>query len=200
MAQDIRNMFKDDESWTSEKLSKDHLKRFEAKLDMALPKQKSNNKFKILKIAAIFIVVLGIGSFFINKDQFIKSDTPIVSTPEVDDENDELPVKEFQLSEVSPEFKKIENYYLAGINMQLAKLEVNPSNKALIDSFMSKMEELNKEYKHLNSEFNKSGPNEQTIEAMVENLQLRLDLLYKLKNKLNEIKQSKNTNHDSYKI
>jgi hypothetical protein len=200
MAQDIRNMFKDDESWTSEKLSKDHLKRFEAKLDMALPKQKSNNKFKILKIVAIFIVVLGIGAFFINKDQFIKSDTPIVSTPEVDDENDELPVKEFQLSEVSPEFKKIENYYLAGINMQLAKLEVNPSNKALIDSFMSKMEELNKEYKHLNSEFNKSGPNEQTIEAMVENLQLRLDLLYKLKNKLNEIKQSKNTNHDSYKI
>lgn len=200
MAQDIRNMFKDDESWTSENLNKDHLKRFEAKLDQALPKQKSNNKFKFLKIAAIFIVVLGIGAFFINKDQFIKSDSPIVITPEGVDEKEELPVKEFQLSEVSPEFKKIENYYLAGINMQLAKLEVNPSNKALIDSFMSKMEELNKEYKHLNSEFNKSGPNEQTIEAMVENLQLRLDLLYKLKNKLNEIKQSKNTDHDNYKI
>ncbi len=200
MAQDIRNMFKDDESWTSENLNKDHLKRFEAKLDQALPKQKSNNKFKFLKIAAIFIVVLGIGAFFINKDQFIKSDSPIVITPEGVDEKEELPVKEFQLSEVSPEFKKIENYYLAGINMQLAKLEVNPSNKALIDSFMSKMEELNKEYKHLNSEFNKSGPNEQTIEAMVGNLQLRLDLLYKLKNKLNEIKQSKNTDHDNYKI
>ena len=200
MAQDIRNMFKDDESWTSEKLSKDHLKRFEAKLDQALPKQKSNNKFKFLKIASIFIVVLGIGAFFINKDQFLNSDTPIVSTPEVVDEKEELPVKEFQLSEISPEFRKIENYYLAGINMQLTKLEVTPSNKALIDSFMSKMAELNKEYRHLNSEFNKSGPNEQTIEAMVENLQLRLDLLYKLKNKLNEIKQSKNTDHDNYKI
>lgn len=200
MAQDIRNMFKDDKSWTSEKLSKDHLKSFEAKLDQALPKQKSNNKFTFLKIAALFMVVLGIGAFFMNKDQFNKSDTPVVSTPEVVDEKEELPVKEFQLSEVSPEFKKIENYYLAGINIQLAKLEVNPSNKALIDSFMSKMAELNKEYRHLNSEFNKSGPNEQTIEAMVENLQLRLDLLYKLKNKLTEIKQSKNTDHDNYKI
>lgn len=200
MAQDIRNMFKDDESWTAEKLSKDHLKRFEAKLDQALPKQRGTDKFKFLKIAAIFIVVLGIGAFFINKDQFIKSDTPIVNTPEIEDEKNELPVKEFQLSEVSPEFKKIENYYLAGINMQLAKLEVNPSNKALIDSFMSKMAELNNEYKRLNIEFNESGPNEQTIEAMVENLQLRLDLLYKLKNKLNEIKQPKNTPNENYKV
>lgn len=202
MAQDIRNMFKDDEAWTSEKLSKGHLKRFEAKLDQALPKQKSSNNFTFLKIAAIFIVVLGIGAFFINKDQFIKSEAPIVNAPEVEneDEKDEIPVKEFQLSEVSPEFKKIENYYLAGINIELAKLEVTPSNKALIDSFMSKMEELNNEYKRLNTEFNKSGPNEQTIEAMVENLQLRLDLLYKLKNKLNEIKQSKNTDHGNYKV
>lgn len=201
MAQDIRNMLKDDdESWTSEKLSKNHLKRFEAKLDQALPKQKSKNKFKLLKLAAIFIAVLGIGAFFLNKDQFIKSDTPIVSTPEVEDEKNELPVKEFQLSEVSPEFKKIENYYLAGINMELAKLEVNPSNKALIDSFMSKMAELNNEYKRLNSEFNESGPNEQTIEAMVENLQFRLDLLYKLKKKLNEIKQTKRTPNENYKV
>lgn len=200
MAQDIRNMFKDDKSWTSEKLSKDHLKRFENKLDKALPRQKSNPNFTFLKIAAIFMVVLGIGAFFINKDQLFKNEPPIVSTPEVDNEQEALPVKEFQLSEVSPEFKKIENYYLAGINMQLAKLEVTPSNKALIDSFMSKMAELNNEYKRLNTEFNKSGPNEQTIEAMVENLQLRLDLLYKLKNKLNEIKQTKNSNHDNYKI
>ncbi len=200
MAQDIRNMFRDDESRGPEKLSKDHRKRFEAKLNQALPKQKSNNKFNFLKLAALLLVVLGIGAFFTNKDQFIKSEPPIVSTPEEIDKKEEPPVKEFQLSEVSPEFKKIENYYLAGINLQLAKLEVNPSNKALIDSFMSKMAELNKEYKQLNSEFNKSGPNEQTIEAMVENLQLRLDLLYKLKNKLNEIKPSKNTDHDNYKI
>jgi hypothetical protein len=201
MAQDIRNMFKDDdESWTSEKLSKGHLKSFEAKLDKALPKQKSNNNFTFLKLAAIFIVVLGIGAFFLNKDQFIKSDTPIVSNPEVEEEKNELPVKEFQLSDVSPDFKKIENYYLAGINMELAKLEVNPTNKVLIDSFMSKMAELNNEYKRLNIEFNESGPNEQTIEAMVENLQFRLDLLYKLKNKLNEIKQSKNTDHGNYKV
>jgi len=200
MAQDIRNMFKDDEPWTSEKLSKGHQKRFESKLDAVLPTQKNSNKFSFLKIAAIFIVAVGIGAFFLNKENIIKTETPMVVAPENKEDKNELPVKEFQLSEVSPDFKKIENYYLAGINMELAKLEVNPLNKALIDSFMGKMSELNKEYKRLNTEFNETGPNEQTIEAMVENLQLRLDLLYKLKNKLNEIKQTKNTNNENYKV
>jgi hypothetical protein len=199
MAQDIRDMFRDDESRTSEKLSKGHQKRFEAKLEAALPIQKNSNKFSFLKIAAIFIVAVGIGAFFLNKDKIITTENPIVVAPEIKDDGNELPVKEFQLSEVSPDFKKIENYYLAGINMELAKLEVNPSNKALINSFMGKMSELNTEYKRLNAEFNEMGPNEQTIEAMVENLQFRLDLLYKLKNKLNEIKQTKNTNNENHK-
>ena len=200
MAQDIRDMFKDDEPWSKEKLSKGHQNRFETKLDAALPMQKNSNRFSFLKIAAIFIVAVGIGAFFLNKEKIINTEVPMVVSPEIKDDENELPVKEFQLSEVSPDFKKIENYYLAGINMELAKLEVNPTNKALIDSFMGKMSELNKEYKRLNAEFNEAGPNEQTIEAMVENLQFRLDLLYKLKNKLNEIKQTKNTRNENYKV
>ncbi len=200
MGRDIRELFKNDEAWTSDKLGKGHAKRFEAKLQKALPQQKATNKFAFLKIAAIFIAIIGIGAFFINNETSINNNSPVVSTPEVKEENKVVPAKEIQLSEVSPEFKKIENYYLAGINIELAKLEINPSNKALIDSFMSKMAELNNEYKRLNTEFNENGPNEQTIEAMVENLQYRLDLLYKLKNKLNEIKQSKNTRNDNNKV
>ena len=200
MAQDIRDMFKEDEPWTKEKLSKDHHKRFEAKLDAALPIQNNSNKFNFLKIAAIFIVAVGIGAFFLNKEKVINTEVPLVVSPETKEDTTKLPVKEFQLSEVSPDFKKIENYYLAGINMELAKLEVNPNNKALIDSFMGKMAELNNEYKRLNAEFNEAGPNEQTIEAMVENLQFRLDLQYKLKNKLKEIKQTKNTTNENYKV
>ena len=200
MAQDIRKMFKDDESRTKEKLSKGHQNRFEAKLDAALPTKKNSNKFSFMKIAAIFIIAIGIGAFFLTKEKSIKTETPIVLTPEIQNDKIETSDKEFQLSEVSPDFKKIENYYLAGINMELAKLEVNPKNKALIDSFMGKMSELNNEYKRLNTEFNETGPNEQTIEAMVENLQFRLDLLYKLKNKLKEVKQTKNARNENNKV
>ncbi len=200
MAQDIRKMFKDDESWTKEKLSKGHQNRFEAKLDDVLPTKKKRNDFSFMKIAAIFIVAIGIGALFLNKEEIITTETPMVVSPEIQDNKNEMPGKGFQLSEVSPDFKKIENYYLAGINMELAKLEVNPTNKALIDSFMGKMSELNNEYKRLNAEFNETGPNEQTIEAMVENLQFRLDLLYKLKNKLKEVKQTKNARNENNKV
>ena len=86
---------------------------------------------------------------------------------------------------------------MAGINMELAKLEVNNDNKALIDAFMLEMEELDKEYQRLNAELNESGPNEQTIEAMIANLQLRMDLLRKLKTKLKELKQSKNKSYEN---
>lgn len=200
MAQDIRNIFKDDKPTASEKLSSGHQKRFEFRLDNALPQNKKSKNYSILKIAAVFIVALGVGALFFNRDAIIKTEPPIVVAPEIKDDKKEVRGKEFQLSEVSPDFKKIENYYLAGINIELAKLEVNPSNKALIDSFMGKMAELNNEYKRLNAEFNETGVNEQTIEAMVQNLQFRLDLLYKLKNKLKEIKLTKNTNNENYKV
>ncbi len=200
MGRDIRELFKEDEPWTSDKLSKGHAKRFEAKLEKALPKQKKRNSYTFVKMGAIFIFIIGIGAFFLDREIPKNNNTPVVSTPEIEEKKNETPVREFQLSEVSPEFKKIENYYLAGINLEMAKLEVNPSNKALIDSFMSKMAELNNEYKRLNTEFNENGLNEQTIEAMVQNLQFRLDLLYKLKNKLKEIKHTKNTSNENYKV
>tara|TARA_R100001369_G_scaffold954_4_gene3229 strand:+ start:102516 stop:103118 length:603 start_codon:yes stop_codon:yes gene_type:complete len=200
MGRDIRELFKEDEPWTSDKLSKGHAKRFEAKLEKALPKQKKRNSYTFVKIAALFIFIIGIGAFFLDREIPRNNNIPVVSTPEVEEKKNETPVREFQLSEVSPEFKKIENYYLAGINLEMAKLELNPSNKALIDSFMSKMAELNNEYKRLNTEFNENGLNEQTIEAMVQNLQFRLDLLYKLKNKLKEIKHTKNTSNENYKV
>ena len=89
---------------------------------------------------------------------------------------------------MSPEFKKVEDYYLASINVELAQLQVTPENKALIDSFMTQLEELNLEYQKLNDEMGEVGVNEQSVSALISNLQLRLDLLFRLKEKLNELK------------
>ncbi len=198
MAQDIRDMFREEDPGNGEKLVKGHQQRFEARLDKEFPKQKENN-FYFLKIAAILVVALGVGFVFWNNSDSTAADTEIVDVPvQVEEEEGEvIPENTFQLSDVSPEFKKIETYYLAGINMELAKLEVTNDNKALIDAFMLQLAELDKEYKRLNAELNVSGPNEQTVEAMIANLQLRLELLMKLKNKLNEIKQSKNKNNEN---
>lgn len=195
MAQDIREMFRNEDSGSKDKLNKGHQKRFEAKLDKALPVEKQGNSFLFLKIAAVLVVAIGLGLFYFNSPGRNEVQNQIVDTPSEEPTEETVIEKQFQLSDVSPEFKKIENYYLAGINMELAKLEINNDNKALIDAFMLQMEELDKEYQRLNAELVELGPNEQTIEAMVANLQLRMDLLRKLKSKLNEIK-SKNKSYE----
>ncbi|MDX1753304.1 MAG: hypothetical protein R3259_08975 [Salinimicrobium sediminis] len=202
MAQDIRKMFQEDTTLPSNP-PKGHQKRFEARLEEALPQENKNDSgrmFYFLRIAAVLVVVLGISFFFLNREGEIGGEQLTDAPVETEKESaEEIPVaKEYQLSDVSPEFKKIEDYYLASLNMELAKLDVNDSNKELIDSFMTQLAGLDREYQKLNAEINETGLTEGTIEAMVSNLQLRLDLLYKLKNKINDINQSKikeNENH-----
>jgi hypothetical protein len=63
---------------------------------------------------------------------------------------------------------------------------------------MKKLETLNEEYIALNAEIQETGLNEETVEAMIANLQLRLDLLKKLKTKLSEIKKSKDNRYENY--
>ena len=52
----------------------------------------------------------------------------------------------------------------------------------------------------MNLELNQLGPNDQTISALIKNLQLRLQLLQKLKEKLNEVQSSKNEQYETNAI
>lgn len=205
MAQDIRKMFQEDKSLSPDKMEKGHQNRFEAKLNKALPQQKEEKRpgtqFMFLKIAAVLVVVLVIGFFFFTSGGDMFSGDQIVDTEEQlqEEKEDGVPVKkEYQLSDVSPEFRKIENYYLASLNIELAKLDVNNNNRALVDSFMIQLAELDEEYKRLNAEISETGLNESSVEALIANLQLRLELLYKLKNKIKEINQSKNKDYENF--
>ena len=96
--------------------------------------------------------------------------------------------KESPLGKISPELKKVEDYYLANINLELSRVEITPETKELFEGYLERLDELNQEYDLLSEELTKSGPTEQTISAAIENLKLRLNLMYRLKNKLNEIK------------
>ena len=208
MAQDIRKMFQEDRSLPSEKLEKGHQRRFEDRLENAFPKQekKSEQKekrsnFFLFKIAAVLVVAAGVGFIFFGPETFPTEEQVVETEIPVGEKEEaaEVPVtKEYQLSDVSPEFKKIENYYLASLNFELAKLEVNEENKALIDSFMVQLAGLDNEYKRLNAEISKNGLDQSSVEAMIANLQLRLDLLFKLKNKIKDINQSKNDDYEDF--
>ena len=115
----------------------------------------------------------------------------------VDRENPSIEDQGISLGDLSPDLRKIETYYTTNINLQLAELADDPGNKELVDSYMDRLAELNKEYQRLNQELNELGPNDQTINALINNLQLRLQLLQKLKSKLNQLKSSKNEQESS---
>lgn len=200
MGQDIREMFRNEEQDNRSALPKGHQKRFLEKLNQEMPSEERSLAWnQLLKVAAVIVVILAAGLFFISRtsseeagNQIVDTETQPVKASEEKNESD------YRLSDVSPEFKKVEDYYLASLNIQLAKIDLTPENKELVDSFMSKLETLDQEYVALNTEIEQSGINEETIEAMIANLQLRLDLLKKLKTKLNELKQSKNEHYENY--
>ena len=187
MARDLRELFKDERERQGHSINKGHEVRFLERLENELPKKRKPSYF-MLKIAATILVLLSIG--FYGYKQFNNSDK--VKTILVDKDNETTDKKEISLGDLSPDLKKVENYYVANINLELSKLEVSENNKILVDSFMDQMVHLNTEYEELNIELNQMGPNDQTISALIQNLQLRLQLLQKLKKKLNELKTSKN--------
>ncbi|WP_422081139.1 hypothetical protein [Ulvibacterium sp.] len=187
MGQDLREMFKKDSGTSKFQMREGHEKRFLERLETELPKQ-AKPSFYILKIAATVLVFLSVG--IVGYNEWTKEDAIKTTVVEKNDPSKEK--KGISFGDLSPDLKKVEDYYVTNINLELSLLEVSEENKILVDSFMDRLAELNTEYERLNSELNEIGPNDQTITALIKNLQLRLQLLQKLKRKLNELKSSKN--------
>lgn len=190
MAQDIRKLFEEERNnaSTDEHMPSGHEARFLKKLDAELPVKKSNN-YNWLQIAASVVVVFGLGygmfTYFNNPIEPVQ----VVETNTTDD----VPTK--TLGDISPDLKKVEDYYLANINLELSKVKLTPENKELINGYISRLEELNKEYKRLSIELTESGPNELTVNALITNLKFRLNLMYRLKEQLkmlNETQENQN--------
>lgn len=187
MARDIRELFRKEPEGKGPHLKTGHEKRFLRRLENELPKRQKSFSI-VLQIAASLLVLLGIGGYY-----FLKGEEPTVVDQTAADKNRNVQNKtDISLGDLSPDLKKVENYYVANINLELSRLEISEMNRNLVDSFMDQLFELNDEYTRLNAELNKIGPNEQTIAAMIKNLQLRLQLMHKLKEKLNQLKSSKN--------
>lgn len=193
MAQDIRDLLKGYDP-SEPKLTKGHESRFEDKLDKAFPEErKGNASFFWMKIAASVLVVLSLT--YVGYQSLSKSDSQ--DNGIVTETNASAETPAITLGDLSPDLKKVEDFYVTGINVQLASLQKNPENEELINGYLQQLEALNTAYNTLNTELNEVGPSEATITALIDNLKLRLELLFKLKNKLKELKQLENENYSN---
>jgi len=197
MARDLRELFEKEREEKRFKMKDGHENRFFAKLEEDLPNDPPKKKVISLwmQIAASVVVAVGLSFYYFNSNEdAVGSDEKITV---VDRENPGGEAQGISLGDLSPDLQKIETYYTTNINIQLSELVEDPGNKELVDSYMDRLAELNKEYQRLNQELNELGPNDQTINALINNLQLRLQLLQKLKSKLNQLKSSKNEQESS---
>ncbi|MFY0714047.1 hypothetical protein J1D01_10250 [Seonamhaeicola sp. NFXS20] len=182
MAQDIRELFKNDKI-TKEEMPKNHQERFIKKLDKAFPETRKSS-FRWLQIAASIVVVIGLtfGGYKYFTKKNIEEPTKVVANKSIETKT---------LGDISPGLKKVEDYYLASINLELSKIKYTPETKDLFDGYIEQLAELDKEYKRLSLELTESGPSELTVNALIDNLKLRLNLLYRLKSQLKELTSSK---------
>lgn len=193
MGQDIKDLLKKEPLHIKKGLSDGHEARFLERLEAALPKEKeqvTKRSFSIYKIAAAAILIFSLGGLAYQQlqEELVILDAEVANTDEADTKKPSLK----SLGDVSPDLKKIEDYYVASINYELTQVEVSEIGKQLFESYMKKLSQLNKEHEVLQQELTDIGPNEQTVNAMIDNLQFRLKLLYQLKEKLSELKKSEN--------
>jgi hypothetical protein len=149
-----------------------------------LPEQKQKqSKFNWMQIAASVVVLLGLsfGAFKYIQSRTI-GDTPEIANTKTEDTK--------TLGDVSPGLKKVEDYYLASINLELSKMTYTPETKELFDGYLIQLNALDKEYKKLSLELTESGPSELTVNALIDNLKLRLNLLYRLREQLQKFNTS----------
>lgn len=177
MPSDLRELLSK-QNEDSNGLSKNHRRKFEQKLKAELHGTKGSN-WKLFQVAASITLVLGLSAslFFFNAP--------------VEDKDPKTPKIE-NLGSVSPELGKIENFYLASIQTEIASLEETPENAELVNGYLQKIAELSKEYKELTTDLNTAGLNQNTINALIDNLQQRLNLLYQLNEQLDEFKKLQN--------
>jgi hypothetical protein len=109
MAQNIKKLIKREQKVSNQKMPKGHEARFLSKLDKELPEQQSKKSFNFLQIAASIVVLLGLS--FAGYNYF--KVTPVEPTEVVSTKS---------IGEISPQLKKVEDYYLANINLELSKI------------------------------------------------------------------------------
>lgn len=156
-------------------LPKNHRITFEKRLKKELH-QKPKSSYGFLKIAATVVLLLSLGYYFIPKNN-------VPDSVEIEEA--------ITLGSLSPELEKIENYYTNAIAYELTQLDISEDNKPVLDKYLEKLGELTDKYKSESAQLDIDKISEKSINALIDNLQLRLQLLLQLKEKLNTIKNNK---------
>lgn len=167
-------------------LPEGHRQRFETRL------KRKKRSVPWIKMAAILIIAVLSGAVLYQNSTFFRADEQMVEEDNTD--------TEVNLENISPELATLENYYETSIQLKIANLENIGTYQEMVKTYFNELEMLEKEYKSLKQQLLSAGSQGNVIQSMIENLQLRLELLQELDQRMNELKQLENENHQDNTI
>ena len=211
MGKDIRQLFEQERNQPQPNLTEGHEARFLEKLNEQLPQQSNHSKWRIWLpyVAAAVVLITGTwAGLFMNPYTSTEDQSSIVMQESSEEDKQTTPMnvspqdgdKQITLSDISPDLKKVETYFISSITVGLANLQVSEKEQEMADAYLIKINELDEEYKKLTQELNTIGVNEMTIKALIENLNIRLQLLQRLKRNLNHANKDHHETNSSDSI
>lgn len=174
MGQDLKKLFENDRLVNHTRKS-DHEDVFIERLYTELPMKKKSS-FGVLKIAASIVLFLTLG----------------ITTYLIVNQDKNLTNPEFILSDISPDLKEIESFYVASIDQVLSEIQQKNSNRAVVNRYMNRLSILKEEHQLLVVEMKEEGPNTMSINALINNLKMQLELLQGLKSEVETVKNNQN--------
>jgi len=151
------------------------------------PKRFTLTAFYKWSIAAAILITAGLSVFLVINNKHAVVETP--PTAAIDTPAD--------INKIAPEYAPEVNQFAKLIALKQEELKaLAPEQPALYRKFSSDINQLDSSYKILKAKLSINPNREMLIEAMIQNLQLQLNVLNQQLNIINQIKQSKKENHE----
>lgn len=180
MKQDIRDLFNNEEA-SKKALPDHHRQEFYEKLKASRPRRTSKlNTNYLFKVAAIVVLFVAF-AFFMFKTTDKVTNTIVEETP------------------IETQIDAIEKQYLASIDKEWQNFISITDDDNLVKRYREKLDGLDKDYQDISKQFKANSNNIAVIEALVENLQTRLQLLKDIQEHIKALHQ-KNEQYETINI
>ena len=182
----IEDIIKDNrEVWNSSEPVEGHFERFSAKLELREKTVKTPKRIvvNLLKVAVVTLLVT-LSSLW-TWERFIKFYSRGIT-----------------LSEVSPQYREVENYYIYQVNLleneiRNTTVDNDPGQQ---QALISELQNMDTVYVSLQRELRANPNDERVINAMIDHYQKKLDAMTFIVDQLKEIKYNQINNREYEKV
>jgi hypothetical protein len=182
----IEELFKKGRSEFDDKEPSDgHFERFSFKLATRLHAGKAKKSIIPYLLKAAVVTLLVTLSSLWTFDHFVRPNLKTKMT----------------LSEVSPEYREVERYYVTQVNLMEGEIiSLDLSNPEQKEALMQEMASMDSVYVDLQKELRANPDDQRIIDAMIKHYQTKIEVMSYILNQLKEIKAETNNSVSHEKV